>query len=521
MRLSYLIIVPIVLIGLFLRLYHISANQFLFYDEALYIGYNRTLLNLIAHNPGHTLSEWGIIFSLIFKTALSMPKALWFFILSMRVFGLGPEAWFFARLVSAACGLGTVVLLYFWARRYFNSPRIALLSALILLVLPSHVFYSRLGMQESLSTLLFLGAIYLYTTMPDRLNWKLFVSAFLLACVYLTNYRMIVGPVFIVFIEGYKALTAGQKLPWQKLAVYLAAFAAVVILVGVLYGGINFYVCFAWMFHQAKDASGNFNFINFLSYPYDTFALEGFFFACFFWANPYLIKYKEYKKLLPFGIVLVQMAGFSLAAEKGARYLCVVLPFMATAAAIVIDDAWERWPSLRKLILGAGACSLVVMVYLSGAITFARTDYEQAVRFITSRDPKAVIVSTQPLVEGLFMADDKRIVPCPQDAYALLDLYKQGARYLIIDPQAYVSWTADGRRFSPPLDDVLQTALRHVRPLAVFDHINDNILLTRLVLDHNEQILDSLKFLSVARKRQYGKIRIYDLESIFSAIMHK
>ena len=44
----------------------------------------------------------------------------------------------------------------------------------------------------------------------------------------------------------------------------------------------------------------------------------------------------------------------------------------------------------------------------------ARTDYENAVHFITDHDPQAVIVSTQPLVEGLFMTDDKRIVALPE-----------------------------------------------------------------------------------------------------------
>jgi len=47
--------------------------------------------------------------------------------------------------------------------------------------------------------------------------------------------------------------------------------------------GDQSYVSSAWMFHQAQDAGGKFNPINFLSYPYYVFALEGFFFACFFW----------------------------------------------------------------------------------------------------------------------------------------------------------------------------------------------------------------------------------------------
>src|SRR5471030_761015 len=101
------------------------------------------------------------------------------------------------------------------------------------------------------------------------------------------------------------------------------------------------------MFHQAEDAGGKFNPVNFISYPYYVFALEGFFFACFFWGNIYLVKLKVYSKLLPFGIVVLQMLIFSFAAEKGARYLCVVLPFLAVASAVAIDDCWQRHETLR------------------------------------------------------------------------------------------------------------------------------------------------------------------------------
>ena len=508
----------IIFAGLIIRLYHISDNQFLFYDEGMYLGYNRSFLHLVANNPAHDLNELGIILSLILKTALSMPKALWFFLLSLRVFILGPESWFFARWISAISGVATVVLLYFFSNRYFNSKTIAILSSLFLLILPSHVFYSRLGMQESLSALLFLSAIYLYTS-RERIHWPFFVSALLLACVYLTNYRMIIAPIFIVLIEGFNAFIEQKKFNWKKVGIYFASFYAIVLFVGSLYGGINLYVSSAWMFHQAQDAGGKFNPINFLSYPYYVFALEGFFFACFFWGNIYFFKLKEYQKLLPFGVVLLQMLIFSFSAEKGVRYLCVVLPFMALAVAVVMDDCWQRWLKARIWVLTLGVLSLVWMLYLSVSIAMARTDYENALRFITDHDPQAVIVSTQPLVEGLFMADPKRIVACPNDVSSLLDLYKQGARYLILDPQAYISWTADGRRFSPPLNDFLETVLKDVKPLGSFSHLN-NILLSRFVLDHNEQIIDSIKFLSVAQSNEYGKIKIYDLGAVFSALQH-
>ncbi len=381
--------------------------------------------------------------------------------------------------------------------------------------------------------MLFLSAVYLYMfpfhaegsyRSHERIRWPFLLSAFVLSCVYFTNYRMIIAPVFIAFIECFNAFTAfvanGKfRLNWLKIAIYFALFYGIVLFVGSLYGGINIHVTLAWMFHQAEDAGGKFNPVNFLSYPYYVFALEGFFFAWFFWANVYLFKFKEYSKLLPFGIVILQMLIFSFAAEKGARYLCVVLPFMAAAAAVIVDDCWQRFPKAHVWVLTFGVLAVAGMFYLSGSIAMARTDYENAVNFITDRDPQAVIVSTQPLVEGLFLTDDKRILPCPHDLYSLLSLYKQGARYLILDPQAYISWTSDGRRFSPPLNDFLEIVLKGIQPLQTFPHLN-NILLKRFVLDHNEQILDSVAFLSHAQSERYGEIRVYDLTSVFVALEH-
>jgi len=513
--LSYTLISTVIFTGLFFRFYHISDNQFLFYDEGMYLGYNRAFLNLVANNPAHDINEFGIILGIMFKTALTTAKALWFFILNLRVFCLGPQAYFFARWVSAISGLATVILLFFWVRRYFNSQRIAILSALLLLILPSHVFYSRLGMQEALSTLLFLSAIYLYM-FNERVRWPFFVSAFLLACVYFTNYRMIIAPVFIAFIEFFSFFTS-RKIRWVKIAVYLALFYGIVFSTGSLYGGVNNHVTFAWMFHQAQDNGGGFNPVNFFSFPYYVFALEGFFFACFFWGNIYLFRFKERSKLLPFCLVILQMLIFSFAPEKGARYLCVVLPFMAAAAAVIIDDCAQRYEASRVWVLTMASLAVVGMIYLSGSIAMARTDYENAVRFITGHDPQAVIVSTQPLVEGLFLDEDKQIIACPKDLYSLAMMYKQGARYLILDPQAYITWTSNGRRFSPPLEDFLEIVLKSVPPLETFPHLN-KILLKRFVLDHNEQLLDSIKFLSVAQSEEYGKIRVYDLTSVFAII---
>ena len=200
----------------------------------------------------------------------------------------------------------------------------------------------------------------------------------------------------------------------------------------------------------------------------------------------------------------------------------MVLPFVSAASAIVIDDAWQRWSSSSSRIAIVLVCLGAVggMLYRSIAIAGSSTDYEKAVRFVTDRNPQAAIVSTQPLVEGLFLKSDQKIVPCPQDLPSLFDDYQQGARYLIVDPQAFISWTADGRRFSPPLNNFLEFVVRYIEPLRTFPHLN-KITLQRFVLDHNEELGDSIVFLSGAQRRQDNQIRVYDLENIFVILKNK
>ena len=134
----------------------------------------------------------------------------------------------------------------------------------------------------------------------------------------------------------------------------------------------------------------------------------------------WLFKIEKNSRLLPFCLVLCQMIIFSFAAEKGVRYLCVVLPFMAAAAAVALEYIWVNFQKYSSWIVGVASIALVVMVYLSAQISFAKTDYEAAVDYINALDPQAIIVTTQPLIEALYIDDDKRILPCPKDMMSLM-----------------------------------------------------------------------------------------------------
>ena len=496
--------------GVLLRLYHITANEFLFYDEGMYLGYNRAFLDLVAANPPKNINEFSIILGLMFTTALTTAKALWFFILNLRVFFTGTEGWYFARIVSALAGFTTIALTYVWAKRYyFRSSLTAGLSAVILAVLPSHVFYSRLGMQESLSALLFLSGIYCYVFSPRGVSAKSLLAAVFLSAAFFTNYRMIIAPVFIILIQLWVDREDRQKNDIQKVIWFCVAFAAIVFGVGSLYGGVNTYVTFGWMFHQADEAQAHRHLLNFCSFPYYVFALENVVFGLLFFANVYLLLRRQWRGLLPFAIVILQMVLFSFAAEKGARYLCVVLPFEAMAVARMIVWVKEQYPKYNSALYAAAGLMFAGLLWQSFALARAGTDYGKAIAMVLEHDPQAKIISTQPLVESLFVHDERRVVDCPKDPAALQALMSQGYRYLILDPQMYISWTADGQRFTPVLVDHLELIRRSIQPVAVLPHI-DGVLLKRFVLDHNQDLWTSLRFLNDPKGK--GEIYIYSYE---------
>jgi 4-amino-4-deoxy-L-arabinose transferase-like glycosyltransferase len=499
----------LILLGVFLRFYHITQNDFVFYDEGMYLEHNRDLLNKIKQYPAKNFTDSFAIIKILFNSALMTAKWLWFFISNLRVFFGGPEAYYFTRVVSALCGVATIFISYLFSRRYFKSAPIALLSAVLLAVLPSHVFYSRLAMQESLSTLCLIAGLYLYFSNRD-FGWRALAAGVLFSAVFFTNYRMIVLPVLLVVAEAVEALSGKRQVNWVKLGGTILMFAAMVYWIGSLNEGSNRFITWAWMSRQAQLAPQQWHWVNVFSYPYYLFALEGVLFFLAFFLNLYWVVKKQWSRVLPFALMITQMLIFTFASEKGARYLCVVLPFAAMAAAVAFYEIVLNNPAVQRLrwapIL---LCAALILTPLQKSWAIARSGsaYDTVAGKIREKDPQAKMLATQPLILGLFSRD---VVAAPKTVRDMIILFAQGHRYLIIDPQAYVSWTASNEKFTPQLIDYLGFIRDHMPPVYVADHLN-RTMLERFVLDHNENLVNSVRFLNVKAK-DFGAIYVYDLK---------
>jgi len=502
----------ILLLGVYFRFYHIIDHQFIYYDEGMWLVQNHEFVEFIesARNQGVGMQVklWEIAFHLSLRTG----KALWALISYSRGFFVGAEGFAFTRLVSAVLGVLTILLCTYFAKRFYLSTATGILSGVILSVLPSHVYYSRLALQESFSAFFFLAGIYFYL-FPRKLSVRTFIASLFFSFVYFVNYRMIIIPVFVIFSEIYLSMTEGRKPDIRKWVYHSLLFFMIVFGVGAVDNGANTYVTFGWMFHQSHLAKGTFDFINLFSFPYYFFKLEGFIFGLLFFGNIILLIKKKWKEAFPFMLVMVFMAIFSLPQEKGVRYLASALPLMATAVAFLICHLYEdKIFRFTKTFMPVLCLFLITgQVWESFQISRLKNDYSNSIVEIKKIDPNSKFISTQSLVQKLYVDNHADVVEFKYSLPYLISLYSKGYKYLIIDPQAYISFTDDQKRFSPRLKGYLQFIRTNVPAIKKYPHFNDR-LLTRFVLEHNENLRQSLAFLKSNKNQNFGYLNVYDLK---------
>ncbi len=507
-------------LGILMRFYQITRDEFYLYDEGLYLNYNHMLLKLWNLHPPQDWEQWKETLLVWFRFSLASGKALWFLLIDARIFFGGLKLLFFPRLVSAIAGVLTLWVTFLFAKRFFNSKWTGLLSTVFLAVLPSHIFYSRLGFQEALSTLFFISGFYFYV-FPKTLNKRTFLSSLLFVGAYFTNYRLIVLPALVAFSEIVLSFSE-KKLPnFRKYLWHTLTFLFFVIMIGNLDMKENAMVTYSWMFHQANLAEGHFDWFNLFSYPYYLFRLESFLFGVLFFGNLYYIYRREWNKIFPFALVCFQMLIFSFPPEKAARYLCVVTPFMAMAAASLLVFIFEE---TKDQVLKAASISLCIFALMtlfvkSFQITASHSDYKPSMEFLTKGNPNAHILSTQPWIQNLYVADRKKVLECPHTFERFARFYTNGFRFLILCPQAYISWMESGKKFTFKLENYLVFVSSSVKPVKVFGHLS-RVMLERFVFEHNENLWQSVVFLNSHRK-DLGAIRIYDMKQVLAMISQR
>lgn len=519
-KLGWLGVVILIAIGILARFYRITQNEFFFFDEGLYLNLHRHYLELIDNLKPRSFHDIFGAFYLCVRLALGEGKPLWFLISHLRVFFGGLEMWYFPRVVSAIAGSLTLIAVFIFAKNFFQSKKIGWLSAVILAILPSHVFYSRLGLQEALCTFIFLMGIYYYIV-HRAFGVRTFISGALLGIAFFLNYRLVVLPLIIFFYEAVSSFLQDEKLNFRKYLWHTVTFFSIVFFIGNIDQAQNTVVTFAWMFYQARLGQERFDILNLASYPYYLFRLEGVFVGLLFFGNVYLLLKKEWKRSIPFLLVCFYMAIFSFAGDKGARYLCVMLPFVAMAMASLIEFLFREYTvkPYKIILVCISLATVFTLLWRTIEIARLRNDYQDAVEFIKHLNPHPLIVTSQPHIINLY-TDPKHVMACPRDFETFTRLYHSGFRYVIIDPQAYVSRTLNQKKFEPRLLNYLNFIKHSITPVRTFPHFND-VMLERFVFEHNENLRQSVAFLRQSKEEHFGNLQIFDMKECIEAIAHR
>ncbi len=509
--LGYVLIGLLIAVGILFRFYRITDNQFIFYDEGYYLNYNYQYLKIIAQNSATNLPDIFKELSLFLRLSLRTGKALFFFLSDSRVFWGGLDWWFFPKVVAAVCGVLTFWITYIFAKRYFQSSWVGWGSVALLTILPGHVFYSRIGLQETLACLLFLTGLYLYL-FPKEFGLRTFLSAIVLTAAYFSNYRLIVLPAIVFFCEGYFSLSEQRPFGFRKYLWHLLTFLLLIFSIGGLYNAENTMITFSWMFHQQDLAQQQgFQWFNLLSYPYYLVRLENILLGMLFFANGYYLIRRRFQEGFLFSLVVFIMLLFSFSSERGARYLCVAMPLISMSVIAFLFHLLKT----KNLYLRIGLIGVVFlmgsgMLVKSWATVQVRTDYQKSTQDLLALSSEIKAQSTQPWVMNLYTPNRKDIVSCPQNYRYFLMLYAQGYRYLIIEPQVYVSWTKTGAHFDLPLEDFLEFFLRQIKPWKTYPHFN-SLVMERFVFDHNQDLRRSIEFLNLNKDHSFGELRVYNI----------
>lgn len=185
-----LILISIVLLALFLRLYKVNeVPPALNWDEVS-IGYNAYSILKTGRD------EWGKLLPLHFLSygEYKLPVQIYASIPAVAIFGLNEWG---VRITPAVYGTLTVLLLYFLARDLFKNKNVGVLSAFFLAISPWHIHLTRASFESSFSVFWVTLAVWLMVLgLKNRKYLMLSAIPFAIA-VYTYNSARVFVPLFL------------------------------------------------------------------------------------------------------------------------------------------------------------------------------------------------------------------------------------------------------------------------------------------------------------------------------------
>lgn len=191
MNKSRLLLILILLLATFLRIYQLGNIPSGFYSDEASYGYNAySILQTGA-------DEYGNFLPLAFKSFgdFKTPLYIYFLVPFVKLFGLNEFA---VRASAAVLGIASVFLIYLLVKELFGNYKLALLSSFVASVLPFSLQFNRMAHENNLVVFLVLAGILFFVKSLTKPNYIfLSVAAFALS-IYTYHDARIFVPIFLI-----------------------------------------------------------------------------------------------------------------------------------------------------------------------------------------------------------------------------------------------------------------------------------------------------------------------------------
>jgi len=208
---GYMILVLIILLGGFLRLYKLNRVPNGLYQDETAIAYNAYSISQTGKD------EHGKQLPLYFESFgdYKLPVYIYTTVLSQKIFGVNA---FSVRFPSALFGILTIGIFYFFSKEILNNTKTSLLSVFLLAINPWHIHYSR-GTYE-VSIVLFLltcGTYCLIRSTKNKFPGALLLGTIcFLTALYSYNLTRILSPILYIgiLLSQWKQRKSIRRLEW-------------------------------------------------------------------------------------------------------------------------------------------------------------------------------------------------------------------------------------------------------------------------------------------------------------------
>lgn len=214
----------ILVLAIFLRIYRLDEVPLELFGDELDVGYHAfSLLKTGRDYTGHFLPSY--------ISSLAEARAPLFIYSAVPFIGLFGLSEWGVRLPAAFFGVLGIALFFLLVRELLKSETLALVSALILAILPWHLHYSRAAYEVTLLLTLFLGATLLFLKSLRRPPLLLF-SAILFA---LTPYTYSTANLFLPLLLFFLFLIYQEEISkLDKKWIIISSFIALIILLPLI-----------------------------------------------------------------------------------------------------------------------------------------------------------------------------------------------------------------------------------------------------------------------------------------------